>query len=296
MNRWPAKTTTVPHTQGVSSRPSSTLTAAPMKSTAPCGDTSRSYRRRSSTGGAPLASAGYREYWDKGFLECLNLQHHASSLKSFWPPGGPHWDALAVVQRPGDIRPGVLLAEGRAIPMSSLNSRFQSSIDVSRVYVRPGNENHPAQARLRRFRYGLAPAISSTRLKLLGSAESDTPRPRDGFRRKPLIRVRSSWRRVRWECADSPNFAAARPTTVSIGPAVGKRFSGPRFTTGQCGESSNAVSLTRRSKRRSWRSRSRHVAAGAPGSSRRGAARWTSRRATRDPAPGGADLPAQDRG
>jgi hypothetical protein len=65
---------------------------------------------------SPLADEGYAEYWDKAFLEHVDLARHAADLKAFWPTGGPHWDALAVVHRPGSDRPGVLLGEGKSYP------------------------------------------------------------------------------------------------------------------------------------------------------------------------------------
>jgi hypothetical protein len=65
---------------------------------------------------SPKAADGYREYWDKAFLERVELGHHAADLKAFWPTGGPHWDALAIVRRSEDTRPGVLLAEGKSYP------------------------------------------------------------------------------------------------------------------------------------------------------------------------------------
>jgi len=65
---------------------------------------------------SPLASDGYREYWDRAFLEHLGLIQHVDALKAFWPTGGPHWDALAVVELEGSDRPGVILAEGKSYP------------------------------------------------------------------------------------------------------------------------------------------------------------------------------------
>lgn len=65
---------------------------------------------------SPLADDGYREYWDAGFLDRVRLAEHAAGLKSFWPTGGPHWDALATVHEPGGLRPGVLLVEGKSYP------------------------------------------------------------------------------------------------------------------------------------------------------------------------------------
>jgi hypothetical protein len=44
----------------------------------------------------------------------VDLAHHARDLARFWPTGGPHWDALAVIYRPDATRPGVLLVEGKS--------------------------------------------------------------------------------------------------------------------------------------------------------------------------------------
>ncbi len=70
---------------------------------------------------SPLAEDVYREYWDASFLEALVLAHIWPALTSFWPKGGPHWDALAVVSRPS-ARPGVLLVEAKAHISELLNS------------------------------------------------------------------------------------------------------------------------------------------------------------------------------
>lgn len=59
---------------------------------------------------SPLASDGYREYWNRAFLEAVDQGQHADALAQFWPRGGPHWDGLAVVAQ--DARPrGMLLVE-----------------------------------------------------------------------------------------------------------------------------------------------------------------------------------------
>ena len=78
---------------------------------------------------SPLSELAYAEYWDKAFLEHVDLGHHAASLKAFWPTGGPHWDALAVVQTPGSSRPGVLLAEGKSYPGELYGSGCQAKPD-----------------------------------------------------------------------------------------------------------------------------------------------------------------------
>jgi hypothetical protein len=65
---------------------------------------------------SPLAEDGYAEYWDKAFLERVDLGHHAADLATFWPTGGPPWDGLAVISRGGDTRSGVLMLEGKSYP------------------------------------------------------------------------------------------------------------------------------------------------------------------------------------
>lgn len=44
---------------------------------------------------SPLQSDSYSEYRDGDFLDVLGLSIHKSALRSFWPNGGPQWDALA---------------------------------------------------------------------------------------------------------------------------------------------------------------------------------------------------------
>lgn len=85
---------------------------------------------------SPLADDGYAEYWDKAFLEHVDLTQHAADLKAFWPTGGPHWDALAVVNRPGSDRPGVLLGEGKSYPGELYGSGCQAKAkSMSRTLI-----------------------------------------------------------------------------------------------------------------------------------------------------------------
>jgi hypothetical protein len=46
---------------------------------------------------SPLSNDDMAEYRDQDFLNQLDLNH--LSLKSFWPNGGPHWDALGRIKR-----------------------------------------------------------------------------------------------------------------------------------------------------------------------------------------------------
>jgi hypothetical protein len=65
---------------------------------------------------SPLAAENYREYWDAGFLKAIGLEDHTDALARFWPTGGPHWDALAVITRPGPAKAGALIVEGKSYP------------------------------------------------------------------------------------------------------------------------------------------------------------------------------------
>lgn len=43
---------------------------------------------------SPRRKDDFAEYRDDGFLDCLGLGDHREALASFWPKGGPQWDAL----------------------------------------------------------------------------------------------------------------------------------------------------------------------------------------------------------
>lgn len=64
---------------------------------------------------SPIAGDDYAEYRDADFLRAVELGDYASELASFWPSGGPSWDALAVTyDTDGRIRPGVILVEAKS--------------------------------------------------------------------------------------------------------------------------------------------------------------------------------------
>lgn len=77
---------------------------------------------------SPLESAGCAEYRDSAFLEKLGLSNQSEALRRFWPSGGPHWDALAIVRslRMGDHR-GVVLGEAKNYPRESYETGTRSS-------------------------------------------------------------------------------------------------------------------------------------------------------------------------
>jgi hypothetical protein len=51
-----------------------------------------------------LESLRFQEPVDQTFLAALNAGVHSQALREFWPSGGPHWDALALVR--GSDLPG----------------------------------------------------------------------------------------------------------------------------------------------------------------------------------------------
>jgi len=62
---------------------------------------------------SPLSADNNREYWDYDFLKSIGQDGLRKKLREFWPTGGPHWDALATVERKNGER-GVILVEAKA--------------------------------------------------------------------------------------------------------------------------------------------------------------------------------------
>jgi hypothetical protein len=64
---------------------------------------------------SPLAQDNYTEYRDADFVRAVGLGAFVSELATFWPSGGPSWDALAVISdSEGKLRPGVILVEAKS--------------------------------------------------------------------------------------------------------------------------------------------------------------------------------------
>lgn len=85
---------------------------------------------------SPRADKNFAEHWDAAFLKCLDLDAHVDALKTFWPSGGPHWDALAIASLPGSDAPGVLLVEGKSYPGEMLEGSPATSPPGSDSRVR----------------------------------------------------------------------------------------------------------------------------------------------------------------
>jgi len=62
---------------------------------------------------SPLEDKNFDEYWDEEALRALGKEKLRLELAKFWPGGGPHWDALAIVD---GADPGVILVEAKSYP------------------------------------------------------------------------------------------------------------------------------------------------------------------------------------
>ncbi len=81
-----------------------------------------------------LGEDGYAEYLDAAFLRQLGLGDHMDALAAFWPRrGGPHWDAVATLNRPGQSQAGVLLAEGKSYREEMLGGSGLAAKDPNSV-------------------------------------------------------------------------------------------------------------------------------------------------------------------
>jgi hypothetical protein len=79
---------------------------------------------------SPLASDKYAEYRDAAFLERLDLGSLRPALESFWPAGGPQWDALGRAQT-GEV----ILLEAKAHVPEMLSPPSQA-VDESLTLIR----------------------------------------------------------------------------------------------------------------------------------------------------------------
>ncbi|MFH1349496.1 MAG: hypothetical protein ABII26_01030 [Pseudomonadota bacterium] len=66
---------------------------------------------------SPLEKDNFAEYQDTAFLKACGVEQLSYDLTSFWPRGGPVWDALATVEFQKDTtQKGIILLEAKSHP------------------------------------------------------------------------------------------------------------------------------------------------------------------------------------
>jgi hypothetical protein len=80
-----------------------------------------------------LESLRFQEPVDQTFLAALNAGVHSQALREFWPSGGPHWDALALVR--GSDLPGALLVEAKSYPREVYGDGCKATSPRSRQLI-----------------------------------------------------------------------------------------------------------------------------------------------------------------
>lgn len=83
---------------------------------------------------APSEEQRFSEPNDGRFMEVLGLGEHKRKLREFWPTGGPHWDALAVVSA-GDAPTVIILAEGKSYPSEVHGPGSLATADSSKQLI-----------------------------------------------------------------------------------------------------------------------------------------------------------------
>jgi hypothetical protein len=66
---------------------------------------------------SPLEKEKFAEYQESAFLKAFGFENLTGALRSFWPRGGPVWDALASIEIRRDTNQrGILLVEAKSHP------------------------------------------------------------------------------------------------------------------------------------------------------------------------------------
>lgn len=80
---------------------------------------------------SPLESKQFAEYHDAEFLLAIERPDLVKELTSFWPTGGPHWDALAIARAQDGSYLGPVLVEAKSYPRE-MRSRLAAKDPDSR--------------------------------------------------------------------------------------------------------------------------------------------------------------------
>ena len=80
---------------------------------------------------SPLEKDEFKEYRDESFLEAVNLKGSAPKLAEFWPPRGPHWDGLAILEENGETT-GIVLVEAKSYPLEMYGPGCNAELESER--------------------------------------------------------------------------------------------------------------------------------------------------------------------
>jgi len=75
---------------------------------------------------SPLARARFAEYRDVAFLNAVGYPALRTQLRTFWPRGGPCWDALAKIRSKAYVHHGVLVVEAKSYPGEVIGNGCQA--------------------------------------------------------------------------------------------------------------------------------------------------------------------------
>jgi len=82
---------------------------------------------------SPLKKDNYHEYSDQKALDRFcSLEYKKRPLKDFWPPGGPHWDALATTT----VSHKVILVEAKAYIAEMKSGRSNATHGASKELIK----------------------------------------------------------------------------------------------------------------------------------------------------------------
>ena len=74
---------------------------------------------------SPLEIEGFGELWDGRLPERMERPDLVPRLEEYWPPGGPHWDAVAVARSKDGSWLGPVLVEAKSYP-GEMRSRCEA--------------------------------------------------------------------------------------------------------------------------------------------------------------------------
>lgn len=91
---------------------------------------------------SPLEVENFAEYHDADFLRAISRPELAAVLADYWPPGGPHWDALAIARDADGHDVGPVLVEAKSWPGEMRSRTTASEASRKRIAERLSETRH----------------------------------------------------------------------------------------------------------------------------------------------------------